>query len=91
MFRIPHCRSGRIIAPGQLVHISVAFKSENYIPRATFREEMGIEWKSFIGQEIGSGGFSWTAQFAGKVEMDLFDPSLHSRGYPTAKKALGKG
>ncbi|KAJ7223530.1 hypothetical protein GGX14DRAFT_352176, partial [Mycena pura] len=31
--RIPHLGAGRIIAPGQRIHISVAFK-ENYVPRA---------------------------------------------------------
>jgi len=91
-FRLrPHKGAGRVIAPGQLVHISVAFKSKNYIPRATFRDNVGIKWKSFVGKEIGSSDFVWTRQLAEKIEMDLLDPSFTTEAVQKLKELWGKG
>jgi hypothetical protein len=76
MVRIPHLRDTCVIVPGQLIHISVDFKNKDYVPRAIFREDKGIEWKSFVRKQIGSGDFAWTMHLATQLEMDLFDPSF---------------
>ncbi|KAJ7822849.1 hypothetical protein B0H13DRAFT_2257340, partial [Mycena leptocephala] len=70
--RALHRGAGRVIAPGQLIHVSVAFKNKDYVPRATFHQGDGFKWDSLIGQNIESGNFDWTLGFAGQVEMDLF-------------------
>ncbi|KAJ7450782.1 hypothetical protein FB451DRAFT_1146090, partial [Mycena latifolia] len=72
----PHRGAGRVIAPGQLIHISVAFKSKDYIPKATFREDNPIKWESFVGKDIETGSFDWAGPLEEMVEMDLFDVSF---------------
>ncbi|KAJ7694671.1 hypothetical protein B0H17DRAFT_931628, partial [Mycena rosella] len=71
--RKPHLGAGRILAPGQRIHISVAFKSKEYCPRATFREDNGITWHSFVGKALKTGNLDWASQLGNQVEMDLFD------------------
>ncbi|KAJ7104622.1 hypothetical protein C8R44DRAFT_858766 [Mycena epipterygia] len=71
----PHRGAGRIIVPGQHIHISVAFKKD-YIPRATFLEDTDIAWESFVGKNIETSTFEWAHQLGEKVEMDLFNGSL---------------
>ncbi|KAJ7146836.1 hypothetical protein C8R44DRAFT_600241, partial [Mycena epipterygia] len=73
--RTPHRGAGRVIVPGQRIHISVVFKKE-YVPRATFLQDSGIKWESFVGKDVETGTFDWAHQFGDKVEMDLFDGSL---------------
>ncbi|KAJ6475899.1 hypothetical protein DFH09DRAFT_952446, partial [Mycena vulgaris] len=72
----PHCGAGRVIAPGQQIHISVAFKSKDYIPQATFREDIGIKWESFVGKAMETGTFDWAGRWDKHIEMDLFDASF---------------
>ncbi|KAJ7887895.1 hypothetical protein B0H14DRAFT_2498126 [Mycena olivaceomarginata] len=45
-FRMPHRGAGRVIAPGQRIHISVAFKNPSYFPRAEFLRANSIKWDS---------------------------------------------
>ncbi|KAJ7107109.1 hypothetical protein C8R44DRAFT_744972 [Mycena epipterygia] len=71
----PHRGAGRIIVPGQHIHISVAFKKD-YIPRATFLEDTDIAWESFVGKNIETSTFEWAHQLGEMVEMDLFNGSL---------------
>ncbi|KAJ7097706.1 hypothetical protein C8R44DRAFT_859850 [Mycena epipterygia] len=73
--RTPHRGAGRIIAPGQRVHISVAFKKD-YHPRATFLEPDGIEWDSFVGKNVETTDFDWVDRLGNKVEKELFDSSF---------------
>ncbi|KAJ7499779.1 hypothetical protein FB451DRAFT_1358840 [Mycena latifolia] len=72
----PHLGAGRVIVPGQRIHISVAFKSKGYTPRATFLQENSIQWESFVGKELQAGTFDWVHRWANQVEMDLFDASF---------------
>ncbi|KAJ7438345.1 hypothetical protein FB451DRAFT_166695 [Mycena latifolia] len=73
---IPHLGAGRVIIPGQRIHISVAFKSKGYVPRATFLEANNIQWESFVGKELETGTFDWAPKLGNLVEMDLFDASF---------------
>ncbi|KAJ6473496.1 hypothetical protein DFH09DRAFT_1266640, partial [Mycena vulgaris] len=51
--RTPHLGAGRIIVPGQLTHASVAFKHEDYRPRANFlKPDTAVNWASFVGRTI---------------------------------------
>ncbi|KAJ6590057.1 hypothetical protein DFH09DRAFT_909378, partial [Mycena vulgaris] len=74
----PNYGAGRIIVPGQRIHITVAFKNADYRPQATFREHgTGVEsWKSFVGKDTETADFDWTRQFENLVEMNLFDASF---------------
>ncbi|KAF8160440.1 hypothetical protein K438DRAFT_1859750, partial [Mycena galopus ATCC 62051] len=74
--RSPHLGSGRIIAPGQRIHTSVAFKKPEYRPHATFREAGAIPWESFVGKDIDAGDFEWADEWRAMIEMDLFDASF---------------
>jgi hypothetical protein len=63
---------------GQLIHASVAFKDNSYMPRASFSEAFSDHespWDSLVGQgkvdDIG-----WAQSWQTRLEMDLFDPSL---------------
>ncbi|KAJ7201122.1 hypothetical protein GGX14DRAFT_524665 [Mycena pura] len=73
--KTPHLGAGRIIVPGQRIHISVAFK-KTYKPRATFLLPGGIEWESFLGKEIETSSFEWLDQLGDKVEKNLFDATF---------------
>ncbi|KAJ7151489.1 hypothetical protein C8R46DRAFT_485700 [Mycena filopes] len=74
---VPHCRAGRIIVSGQLIHASVAFQQKPYIPRATFSKPP-LEWPSLVGHDLGNDDFRWVPRFADVLEMDLFDgPSIY--------------
>ncbi|KAJ7140600.1 hypothetical protein C8R44DRAFT_846729 [Mycena epipterygia] len=70
----PHNGKGRVIVKDQLVHASVAFKDENYKPRASFSSSK-LTWNSLVGrgnlQDIG-----WAQEWQPHLEMDLFDPAL---------------
>ncbi|KAJ7466987.1 hypothetical protein FB451DRAFT_403101 [Mycena latifolia] len=70
----PHLGVGRTIIPGQRVHVSVAFMSKDYLPRAKFLKANRMDWKSFVGQDL-AGSFNW-AHHVDEIEMDLFDASF---------------
>ncbi|KAJ7430132.1 hypothetical protein B0H11DRAFT_2139665, partial [Mycena galericulata] len=78
--RAPHLGAGRIIVPGQRIHLSVALKSKDYRPRAKFLQDAGIEWDSFIGKDLGTGDFSWALLLENEIEMDLLE-TLESQSY----------
>ncbi|KAF7364593.1 DUF2235 domain-containing protein [Mycena venus] len=69
--RKPHLGAGRIITPGQRVHISVAFKNPPYSPRATFLQNPDFKWESFVGKEL-----ELDEKLTDQIEMDLFDASF---------------
>ncbi|KAJ7852648.1 hypothetical protein B0H14DRAFT_2354728 [Mycena olivaceomarginata] len=91
--RLPHRGAGRIIAPGQRIHISVAFKSpNNYHPRAKFLESDSIKWESFVGAMIDqSNGFEWALDLEGQVELDLFDASFTTQAITKLQGIWEKG
>ncbi|KAJ7626554.1 hypothetical protein DFH06DRAFT_1007420, partial [Mycena polygramma] len=70
-----HGGAGRVIVPGQLIHVSVAFKNKSYLPRATFLEGT-LKWEAVVGKQFGSDDPKWAYNFADKLEMDLFDASF---------------
>ncbi|KAF7366783.1 WD40 repeat-like protein [Mycena sanguinolenta] len=70
--RTPHRGAGRIIVPGQRIHVSIAFKTASYTPRATFLSDSNVEWTKLIGQGLN---LTW-AQHLNAVELDLFDASF---------------
>ncbi|KAJ7641243.1 hypothetical protein FB45DRAFT_354053 [Roridomyces roridus] len=74
--RVPHLGSGRIIAPCQRIHASVAFKKSEYHPRAKFRDPPGIPWGSFVGKDIDNGDFRWADEWKHLLELDLFDTAF---------------
>jgi tetratricopeptide (TPR) repeat protein len=89
-FRMPHRGAGRIIAPGQRVHISVAFKGPNkYHPRAEFLRSSGIKWESFVGGMLESKDFKWALDFGEQVELDLFDASFTTQALNKLKHIWG--
>ncbi|KAJ6526277.1 hypothetical protein DFH09DRAFT_995913 [Mycena vulgaris] len=87
----PHRGAGRVIAPGQHIHISVAFKSKNYLPRATFRDDTGIKWESFVGKDVETGTFDWADQWVEEIEMDLFDTSFMTDAIQNLKELWSPG
>ncbi|KAJ7785342.1 hypothetical protein DFH07DRAFT_7752 [Mycena maculata] len=87
----PHLGSGRIIVPGQRIHISVAFKSKDYRPRANFLRESSIKWDSFIGKEFGRDDFEWARSFGDEVEMDLFDGSFTFEAFQKLRNLWAQG
>ncbi|KAJ7469019.1 hypothetical protein FB451DRAFT_368484 [Mycena latifolia] len=87
----PHLGGGRIIAPGQRIHASVAFKKQEYHPRASFREAGGIPWESFVGQDIDAGDFDWASEWRDLIEMDLFDASFTVEAVQNLKSEWEKG
>ncbi|KAJ7357885.1 hypothetical protein DFH08DRAFT_436982 [Mycena albidolilacea] len=91
--RVPHRGAGRIIAAGQRIHISVAFKNpNNYHPRADFLESDGIKWESFVGGMIDeSKGFEWALDLGGQVELDLFDASFTTEAITKLQDIWKKG
>ncbi|KAJ7458633.1 hypothetical protein B0H11DRAFT_1737709, partial [Mycena galericulata] len=89
--RAPHLGAGRIIVPGQRIHLSVALKSKDYRPRAKFLQDAGIEWDSFIGKDLGTGDFSWALLLENEIEMDLFDASFTIEAIKNLKEIWAKG
>ncbi|KAJ7506852.1 hypothetical protein B0H11DRAFT_1707001, partial [Mycena galericulata] len=70
----PHHGQGRLIVENQLLHASVAFKAKTYRPRATF-SDTDVEWETLVGKgTVNDIGWAW--DWRGRLEMDIFDPSL---------------
>jgi tetratricopeptide (TPR) repeat protein len=90
-FRMPHRGAGRVIAPGQRIHISVAFKNPSYFPRAEFLLANSIKWDSFVGGMIESNDFDWALGFGEQVELDLFDASFATQAINNLNNIWGKG
>ncbi|KAJ7512938.1 hypothetical protein B0H11DRAFT_1698165, partial [Mycena galericulata] len=84
--RTPHLGAGRIIVPGQRIHLSVALKSKDYRPKAKFLQDAGIEWDSFIGKDLGAGDFKWALLLKNEIEMDLFDASFTTEAIKNLKE-----
>ncbi|KAJ7064961.1 hypothetical protein C8F01DRAFT_782916 [Mycena amicta] len=70
--RLP--RTQRRICPGQLVHASIAFQSEEYRPRAAFSDAASaIEWNQLVGQNPQNPSFEWALTFGDRLDMNFFD------------------
>ncbi|KAJ7852645.1 hypothetical protein B0H14DRAFT_2444613, partial [Mycena olivaceomarginata] len=89
--RVPHRGAGRIIAPGQRIHISVAFKNPTYVPRAEFLRANSIKWDSFVGGMLESNDFDWALGFGEQVELDLFDASFATQAINNLNNIWRKG
>lgn len=70
---------GRIIKPGQKVHVSVCFMDPAvYKPKATFDPEManGISWDQIVGVgRIDDGSWADDPKIEKFIEKDIFDIS----------------
>ncbi|KAJ7463743.1 hypothetical protein FB451DRAFT_459560 [Mycena latifolia] len=85
--RTPHRGAGRIIVPGQRIHISIAF-TKLYAPRAKFLSETHVEWESLVGKGIN---LAWSSQLAKEVELDLFDASFMIEAVEQLRALRAKG
>ncbi|KAJ7488829.1 hypothetical protein FB451DRAFT_1024522, partial [Mycena latifolia] len=85
--RTPHRGAGRIIVPGQRIHISIAF-TKPYAPRAEFLSDTHIEWASLVGKEMD---LVWSSQLANDIELDLFDASFMIEAVDQLRALRDKG
>ena len=69
----PHLGGERTIVPGQKLHASLAFKPKEYVPQASFSNEIaGGSWNDLIG-EGSMDNLNWADSWGTLLELDLFD------------------
>ena len=70
---MPHVWQGRVIKPGQKIHVSVSF-IRDYKPKAKFSPGIEKDWNSILGKGQPSD-VSWTRGIKDLLELDLFGDS----------------
>ncbi|KAF7967569.1 hypothetical protein HWV62_33769 [Athelia sp. TMB] len=74
----PHLGEGRVILPGQKIHVSVAFKSQGYVPKAVFQkatpDSATPNWADILGKGP-SGGFRTVEGWKDLLALDIFGTS----------------